>query len=226
MKKIMIIAAIIAAIAILAGGGVFGYSRWAEAKEDKLLSSNSQTKDAYAVVKMRREQIKKDKNNYDAYMSLAFYWKGIGEVMRNDKYLWRAAKTYDAVISKWGNKAYLPFYNQANVYIDLKEYARAEENLKISLEIDRGEQNLYVALAELYQNYMKKSDADIRAVYEKGLKTLIGGGNLVLNYAVYLNDTGDYKEALKYYKMLEQAYPDNTLYPPIVENLEAKVAES
>jgi len=130
---------------------------------------------------------------------------------------------YDEVIRKWGSKAYLPFLNQANVYILLKEYARAESNLKIALEIDPGEQSLYVALADLYGTFMKKDSKAVRAVYEQGIKTVVGGGNLVVNYASYLNELGEYKEALKYYKMLEQAYPTNPAYLPIIKELESKI---
>ena len=172
MKKILIIISI---LAILTGGVLFGYSRWAEAKESKFLSSNGQTKDNYAIIKMRVEQLKKDSKNYDAFMSLAFAWKGIGDATKDEKYLRRSAKTYDKVIARWGNKAYLPFVNRANVYISLKEYSRAEDDLKIALEIDPGEQNLYIDLAELYSGYMNKDSQVVKAVYEKGLKTLVGG---------------------------------------------------
>jgi len=218
MKKYIILAIIL----VLLGGGGFVCSFWQNQKEAKLLSANPQTKEAYAKVLQRQKDIKKDKNNYDAYMSLAFSWKGIGEVTRNDEYLRRAVDAYDKVIKRWGMKAYLPFSNRANVFILLKEYEKAEADLKIASEIDPGEQSFYITLADLYKDYMKKSDKEIRAVYELGLKTVVGGANLVLNYASYLNNTGDYKEALKYYKMLAQAYPDNTGYAELVKEVEGK----
>jgi tetratricopeptide (TPR) repeat protein len=221
MKKYLILG--LAVILVLLGGGVFAYSSWQNQKEVKLLSGNPQTKEAYAKVLQRQNDIKKDKNNYDAYMSLAFSWKGIGEVMKSDVYLQRAVDAYDKVIKRWGMKAYLPFLNRANVLIALKEYEKAEADLKIASEIDPGEQNLYVALADLYSDYMKKSDKEIRAVYENGLTRVVGGGGLVLNYASYLNSAGDYKEALKYYKMLAQAYPNNTGYAELVKEMEGKI---
>ncbi|MBU1180451.1 hypothetical protein KJ885_05915 [Patescibacteria group bacterium] len=220
MKKILILAII---ILLLGGSGVFGYLYWQKIKEDKFLSTNEQTKDAYEIIKKREAELKKDKSNYDAYMSLAFHWKGIGEVTKNEKYSWEAIKVYDKVIRMWGPKAYLPFVNQANVYIFLEEYENAEENFKIALELDPGEQSLYIALADLYHDFMNKEDKEIRAVYKKGLETLIGGGNLVLGYAGYLREQEDYKEALKYYKMLQQAYPDNTNYDGVIKELEDKV---
>lgn len=220
MKKYLILAII---LVLLGGGGIFGRQYLKYQKEDKFLSSNTQIKEAYGIVKKRQAELKKDKDNYDAYMSLAFHWKGIGEVLKDKAYLWKSAKTYDKVIKRWGMRVYLPFLNQANVYILLQEYGKAEENLKIANEIDPGEQNLYVALAELYKNYMGKSDEEIRAVYLKGVERVIGGGNLVLNYAIYLNSVGDYKEALKYYKMLSQAYPNNSGYADIVKELGGKI---
>lgn len=192
-------------------------------KEAKALSSNPQTKEAYAKVLQRQKDIKKDKNNYDAYMSLAFSWKGIGEVTKNDVYLRRAVDAYDKVVKRWGTKAYLPFVNRANVYIELKEYARAENDLKIALETGPGEQNLYISLADLYQDYMNKDSKTIKSVYEQGLKTVVGGANLVLSYASYLNEAGEYKEALKYYKMLQQAFPSNTSYDQKIKELEGKI---
>tara|TARA_B100000315_G_C14520653_1_gene561387 strand:- start:535 stop:1215 length:681 start_codon:yes stop_codon:yes gene_type:complete len=220
MKKVIILTII---ILLLGVGGIFGYFYLQYQKEDKFLSSNAETKSAYEIVKKRQTQLKKDKDNYDAYMSLAFHWKGIGEVTKNDKYSWRAVKVYDNVIKRWGPKAYLPFVNQANVYIFLKEYKLAEENLKIALEIDIGEQSLYISLADLYRNHMNKSDKEIKAVYKKGINSLVGGGNLVLSYAGYLEEQKDYKEALKFYKMLQQAYPNSTSYNELIKELEDKV---
>jgi len=221
MKKYLILAIVIVVLA----GGIGGWQYWEYRQEDKLLSSNPQTKDAYQVIKQRQEQIKKDENNYDAYMSLGFYWKGIGEVTKNNDYLERSVDAYDKVIKRWGTKAYLPFLNRANVFILLGQYGKAETDLKIASEIDPGEQSLYIALADLYKDYMKKNDAEIRAVYETGMQRVVGGGNLVLNYASYLNGIGDYKEALKYYKMLSQAYPSNTGYLDLVKELEGKIGE-
>lgn len=192
-------------------------------KEAKLLLSNPQTKEAYAKVLQRKKDIKKDKNNYDAYMSLAFSWKGIGEVTKNDIYLRRAVDVYDKVVKKWGTKAYLPFVNRSNVYVELKEYARAEEDLKIALEIDPGEQNLYISLANLYKGYMNKDSKTIKSVYEQGIRTIVGGANLVLSYASYLNEAGEYKEALKYYTMLHQAFPLNTGYDQEIKILEQNI---
>lgn len=223
--KFKTFAVIIIAIVAAAVIGGAAYSSWQKQEEAKALSSNPQTKDAYAKVLQRQKDIRKDKNNYDAYMSLAFSWKGIGEVTKNDAYLRRAADVYGRVIKKWGIKAYLPFLNRANVYIGLKEYGRAEDDLKVALEIDPGEQNLYVSLANLYKGYMNKDGETIKSVYEQGLKTVVGGGNLVVSYASYLKGTGEYKEALKYYKMLQQAYPSNTSYEQEIKELEAKVSK-
>jgi len=214
------------AIIIVIGGGIGGYFYWQKVKEYKFLSTNLKTKAAYEIILRREAQIRKEKNNYDAYMSLGFNWKGIGEVTKTDEYLKRAVEVYNQVIKRWGTTAYLPFVNRANVYIELKEYARAEDDLKIALEIDPGEQNLYVSLADLYRTYMNKDGKMIKSVYEQGLKTVVGGGNLVLNYAGYLKETGEYKESLKYYKMLKQAYPDSTSYDEVIRELEAKLPKT
>ncbi|MFA5133802.1 MAG: hypothetical protein WC459_03300 [Patescibacteria group bacterium] len=219
MKKYLILAVILALAALSIGG--FKYGQYI--KEDRYLSSDPQTKEAYALIKQRQMDLKKDKNNYDAYMSLAFNWKGIGEVTESEKYLERSAEIYDKVIKKWGMKAYLPFVNQANVYIQLKEYKKAESDLKVANEIDPGEQSIYINLADLYYNYMKKSDKEVRAIYEMGIKNVVGGANLVLNYASYLNTVGDYPEALKYYKMLAQAFPASPGYAALVKELEGKI---
>ena len=210
-------------VILLTVGGFYGYSYFEKQKEAKFLSENPQTKDAYALIVQREKEVKKDPTFYDGWMSLAFNWKGIGEVLKDEKYLWRSAKLYDEVIKRWGTKAYLPFLNQANVYIELEEYDKAENDLKIALEQDIGEQNLYIALADLYRLYMNKSKEDVMAVYEKGLVTVVSGGNLVNSYASYLNSVGEYEKALKYYKMLSQAYPNNTGYQNLIKELEIKV---
>ncbi|PIR66399.1 MAG: hypothetical protein COU51_03915 [Parcubacteria group bacterium CG10_big_fil_rev_8_21_14_0_10_36_14] len=223
MKKVLILLIVLIIVILLTVGGFYGYSYFEKQKEAKFLSENPQTKDAYALIVQREKEVKKDPTFYDGWMSLAFNWKGIGEVLKDEKYLWRSAKLYDEVIKRWGTKAYLPFLNQANVYIELEEYDKAENDLKIALEQDIGEQNLYIALADLYRLYMNKSKEDVMAVYEKGLVTVVSGGNLVNSYASYLNSVGEYEKALKYYKMLSQAYPNNTGYQNLIKELEIKV---
>jgi len=223
MKKVLILLIVLIIVILLTVGGFYGYSYFEKQKEAKFLSENPQTKDAYALIVQREKEVKKDPTFYDGWMSLAFNWKGIGEVLKDEKYLWRSAKLYDEVIKCWGTKAYLPFLNQANVYIELEEYDKAENDLKIALEQDIGEQNLYIALADLYRLYMNKSKEDVMAVYEKGLVTVVSGGNLVNSYASYLNSVGEYEKALKYYKMLSQAYPNNTGYQNLIKELEIKV---
>jgi Tfp pilus assembly protein PilF len=96
--------------------------------------------------------------------------------------------------------------------------------MRIAVEIDPGEQGLYIALADLYK-MMKKDPQEIRAVYERGIKTVVGGGNLVISYASYLYDIGDYKESLKYYRALAQAFPANTGYAGMVKELENKLKQ-
>lgn len=224
MKKIIILTIII--ILLLGSASVVIYSSWQKDKESKFLSSNPQTMDAYALIQKRETQLKKNKYNYDALMSMAFQWKGIGEATKNNEYLLRAVKFYDKIIKHWGNKAYLPFLNRANIYIELKDYVRAEQDLKIASEIDRGEQGLYIALANLYKDYMKKSNEEIKTVYTTGMQAVVGGANLVNNYASFLNDTGDYKESLKYYKMLKQAFPNYVIYDEVIKELETKLPKT
>ncbi|MFC1612288.1 tetratricopeptide repeat protein [Patescibacteria group bacterium] len=223
MKKIILLSI---AIIVVGCGSVFGYFYWQNLKEDEFLSSDPRTKVAYEVVQKRQKEVKENKDDYDAYMSLAFHWKGIGEVTRDEKYSWKAVKVYSEVIKRWGSIAYLPFVNQANVYILLEEYDLAEENFKIAIEIEPGEQNLYIYLAELYKNYMNKDEAEVEAVYIKGIETVLAGSNLVNSYAVYLRDVGDYEKSLQYFKMLQQAYPDNISYEGEIKEIEEKLQQS
>lgn len=216
IKLILTVAAVIAAAVIIGGG----YWYWQDKKEAAFLSGDPRTGEAYAIIQKREAQLKKDKYNYDALMSLAFNWKGIGEILNNEKYLRRSVAVYNKIIGRYSLKAYLPFLNRANVYISLREYGRAESDLKIASEIDPGEQNLYIALADLYKGYLKKSDKEIRAVYESGIRTVVGGGNLVASYAAYLRETGDNKLALKFYQSLAKAYPENDVYKIMIKELE------
>jgi tetratricopeptide (TPR) repeat protein len=222
MRKKLKIAVFAAFLLLILGSTFAGYRYWQWLGEDRILSSNPNTKDAYAIIKKREIQLKTDSKNYDALMSLSFNWKGIGEITKNDKYLWRAIDAYDLVVKYYGNKAYLPFLNRANVYIDLKDYKKAAEDVLLASDIDPGEQSLYIVLVDIYKA-MGRSDKEIRAVYERGIKTVVDGINLINSYAAYLYGAGDYKLALEYYKKLEQALPSNPAYPPIVKELEDKL---
>ena len=70
---------------------------------------------------------------------------------------------------------------------------------------------------------MKKSDAEIVAVYEEALKRVTKTDDIMSSYAVYLEDTGNYKDALKYYEILLKNYPNNQTYKEEVANLKLKV---
>jgi len=224
-KKILII--IFALLLIIAGiTSVIGYKYLSDSKESKLLLRNPNTKDAYELIQKRKKDIKEDADNYSAYMSIGFNWKSIGEATKENKYLWRAVDVYSEVIKKWGPTAYLPFLNRANTYILLGEYNRAEEDIKISIELDPGEQNLPIALADLYKNYLNKSDEEIRVVYETAMDRAVGGGNIVNSYAGYLKEVGDYEKSLQYYRSLEKAFPSNTAYKSVILELETLISNN
>jgi len=226
MNKKIKIYAILLLLVIVGTVSVLGYQYWQTSKEAKLLLANPNTKDSYELIQKRTKEIKEDSENYDAYMSLGFNWKSIGEATKDDKYLWRAIDAYSEVIKKWGPTAYLPFLNRANTYILLGEYNRAEDDLKLSIELDPGEQNLPVALADLYKNYLNKSDEEIRAVYETAMDRVVGGGNIVNSYAGYLKEVGDYEKSLQYYKSLEKAFPANTAYKSVIKELEDLISKN
>jgi len=63
-------------------------------------------------------------------------------------------------------------------------------------------------LAELYWYNLPEKREQIPELYKKGLEELPGNYDLLVNLAWYYKETGDKKNALKYYQEVIDNYPE------------------
>ena len=96
-----------------------------------------------------------------------------------------------------GKKVYQPYQNLSNIYAILKEYDNAEKALKEAIFLAPEVGDLYVRLADLYQNIMKTPSQKIIDLYEASLHQSSFQPNVIYPaYAVYLCGIGKSQEAL------------------------------
>lgn len=154
-------------------------------------------KDDYELAIKAEEDIIKDAKNYDAYNAAGFYWKSLGDLTGKDSYYMRAIEVY-VFAGKYfeAKKIYQSYQNAANVYIILKDYAKAEEMMKSAIALGPEVGILYVRLADLYQNYQKSPSQKIIDLYESALhQELYQPEVLYPAYAQYLCGIGQEKQA-------------------------------
>lgn len=170
-----------------------------DASFKNLSFSERYQKEAYENALIYEEKISTGSDEYDDYNKAGFSWKSLGEYTKDEKYFSRAAEIYMFAGKKFeALKIYQPYQNAANVYIILKKYSSAEDALKKGIDLAKEVGDLYVALADLYENQMAKSPDEIIAVYELALSEKIKQPDVIYPfYAFYLRRAGFKKEALE-----------------------------
>lgn len=124
-------------------------------------------------------------------------------------------------ISHQGN--WLPYYNLGEVYRRLGRFSEAEDMYNKVLQISGDtELRAYLSKIEMYRYQLKKSDAEIRAVYEKALNSSDDQANARVSYASYLRDSGDKNGAIEQFKILLKRFPGNQTYQAEIDSLSGK----
>lgn len=160
---------------------------------------------------------------YQKYLAEATGYRTAG--FQGDKTaFYKAIDSYKKAVEISEGKVWVPYLNLGNTYRLVQDYKNAEDAYNKALEITEGESMIYLAKIEMYRYEMKKSNKDVNALYVEALKKVaIENINLVISYAAFLRDTGKYSEALGYYKILSERYPDNQSYKDEIAELEKKI---
>lgn len=159
---------------------------------------------------------------YQKYLAEAMSYRTAG--FQGDKTaFYKAIDSYKKAVEISEGKVWVPYLNLGNTYVLIQDYKNAEESYNEALKISPGESMVYLQKIDLYRNYMKKSDKDVNALYDEALKVVVDNANLVISYAAFLRDTGKYSDALGYYKILSEKYPDNQSYKDEIAELEKKI---
>lgn len=170
-----------------------------------------------------------------AYAEAARYWKTIGDstvqTLSHHRYArQRAAAIYEKALEKFGDTNAQLFSNAADVYLSLQKYEKAEEYYQRALALEPGNAGFYKKLADLYQYSLKKSPAEVLAVYDRALQRLVVGAvDILKNRAVYYESIDKRKEALVDWAKVYALEPDNTAakqeYERLYQALEADGVE-
>ena len=222
-KKQIIITALIAFVILAVPGVIFGYPYFKTWQENREFLANSEIHDAFVAAMEKEAEIKKDPSRVETYLTAMMRYKSLGDKTKDERLYFRALKIANAAFKTVGTKSYLPYVNASVVYMNLGNYGKAEEMIKESIEIAPGEAQLYLRLIELYREFMKKTDAEVIAVYENAIQRLVNVLPVYNSYAAYLRDIGRLDESLDKYEVLHKAMPDNQLYSQAINELKAAI---
>lgn len=132
-----------------------------------------------------RTAIKKDKKNYEIYMTLYQALEAQGKQQEAKEVL------NDAL--KLGGKSGEALVNQGRIYTELGEYDTAEE--KLTKALDKGETSANLCLAELCMKKPEKDYAAAGLYFEAYLLTVTDDAKAYNEYGLCLMETGNYEKA-------------------------------
>lgn len=222
-KKQIIITVLIAFVILAVPGVIFGYPYFKTWQENREFLANSEIHDAFVAAMEKEAQIKNDPTRVETYLTAMNRYKSLGDITKDQRFYFRALNVADAAFKTVGTKSYLPYVNSSVIYMNLGDYAKADEMIKKSIEMAPGEAQLYLRQIELYRDFMKKTDAEVIAVYENAIQRLVNVLPVYNSYAAYLRDIGRLDESLDKYEVLHKAMPDNQLYSQAIDDLKAAI---
>ncbi|MDD4333504.1 MAG: hypothetical protein PHT51_05350 [Patescibacteria group bacterium] len=204
MTKKKITFSIIAAIAILAIGGSAWYFLSSAQNENNKLNQIKKDYPELAeftddIIK-ENNKLKEDETKIENYFSLGLAWKSLADRANDrklndtDYFYKKALDTYETGLNITRRKNTILMMNAADMAINLKNYTLAEEYYKEAISLTPGNASYYVALANLYENYMNKTKEEIIALYDDGLARVIDTNFLQTYKERYLKRIGEIKQ--------------------------------
>ena len=136
-----------------------------------------------------RTAIKKDKKNYEIYMTL---YKALMDQNKTED----ARAVLEEALKLGGSKGQ-DLVNQGNIYLKLGEYASAEEKFKKAL--DKGEVSAHLGYAELYRTEEKRNYPEAEAHFEAYLAQVTDDAEAYNKYGSFLMDQENYTKAEEIY---------------------------
>lgn len=171
--------------------------------------------------KYTEEEIKQ----YDQYMKDASAFILAGDKGDKDSYR-KAIDLYEKAAAVGSDNVWVPFLNIGNLYRKLGEFDKSETAYNKALEISKnGTDEIYFQKIDLYRYDLKKSNEEVGKLYEEALDKVVYNANVILRYATFLRDTGQFEKALSYYETLVKNYPDNQAYKDEVAAIKAKLGK-
>lgn len=160
-----------------------------------------------------KAKVQKDSEDFGAYFEIGFVkaefkdYQGAAEAYR---------KSYEL-----NPNSIIALNNLADVYIKMKDYAKAEEMYLESIAKFPAYVQSYYAIIDLYQNYMPEKKAEIERVLLKGLVGLPTDQNLLSLLAGYYREVKQNDKAIAVYEKILELRPDDNLIREEIESLKA-----
>ncbi|MFA4833836.1 MAG: hypothetical protein WC619_03240 [Patescibacteria group bacterium] len=218
MPKKIIITIIIFLVLILAGGFFVYKNKFNYCSEYicsvKVEISGEEYNKKLELIKETKENIKKDPENLDNYLSLGLYYKSLGELKKAENSYLDGLKIDD--------KFYLYYLNLGNILVDMRDYGSAKESYLKAIENKAVEPNSYLKLADLLAIQIKAPDGEIREVYSEGLKNTNNDPNICRSYASYLEEIKEDNAAADMWQLCLSKDPNNEAIKGIIEELRNK----
>lgn len=137
-------------------------------------------------------KLKEDESRVESYATLGLAWKSLADRAKDLKianyknYYKKALEVYEQGILVTIRKNTLFLVNAGNMAKYLEDYEQAEDYYKEAISVAPGDDALYILLAELYEYRLNKSQDEITAVYDEGMKRVLSPEFLKQRKEAYL----------------------------------------
>ena len=187
---------------VIAGGGVFfGLQYMQDQKElryfEKLVSKRPDDGAQFVEQLLKARQDLRDRNkdnDFSAYANIGVHLNIFGEKEE-------ALKWYEKAFSI-DPESLLVLNNMADIYSDLGNYDKAEQNWLKLTELYPDKTMFYRSLGYLYWYRMHKSPQDIEALFKRGLEATNSNSDLLTWLISYFSETGNNVKFAEYANML------------------------
>lgn len=131
-------------------------------------------------------------------------------------------KSYERVIKLQPNNP-TAHYDYFNVLLAMQDYDGARRAAMKGVEIFPRHADLWRGYIALEKSHFGINDTELVSIYIQAMERSFHHPDIVVPFVYYLEEKGNFTEALKYWGALAGQYPDNQTYKDQVERLQAFV---
>lgn len=157
------------------------------------------------------QKLKENPGKVDLYLALGLTEKSLGNLSA-------AARVYQEGIER--HETYYLFYlNLGSIYEDMGRYKDAEKSIVEGINQKPTEVEGYKRLINLFKAHFQGRSDELDAIYRGGIERTRGDLDLIKEYARFLEDRGQIRDAWIYWQEVADKSPDPALAEQEVERL-------